>query len=87
VPDHVEELRRIAAETEPAPAAMEAYLAKVRDGAYTVTDADVEGLKAEGFSEDEIFEQTVATAIQAGLRRLDAAERAIGVEAAEGVAG
>ena len=85
--EHVEELRRIAAETEPAPPAMEAYLAKVRDGAYAVTDADVDELKAEGFSEDEIFEQTIAASIRAGLRRLDAAERVIGVEAAEGVAG
>jgi alkylhydroperoxidase family enzyme len=37
-----------------------------------VTDADVEALKAAGFSEDEIFEQTVATAVAAGLERLDA---------------
>jgi alkylhydroperoxidase family enzyme len=78
VSEHVEELRRIAAAVEPAPSAMEAYLAKVRDRAYTVTDADVDGLKAAGFSEDEIFEQTVAVAIGEGLRRLEAAERVIG---------
>jgi alkylhydroperoxidase family enzyme len=76
--EHVQELRRIAAEIEPAPPAMEAYLAKVRDRAYSVTDADVDQLKAEGFSEDEIFEQTVAAAIGEGLRRLEAAERVIG---------
>jgi hypothetical protein len=57
---------------------MEAYLAKVRDRAYTITDAEVEGLIAGGLTEDEIFEQTVAAAIQEGLRRLDAAERVIG---------
>jgi alkylhydroperoxidase family enzyme len=78
VSEHVDELRRIAAAAEPPPHAMEAYLAKVRDRAYTVTDADVDGLKAAGFSEDEIFEQTVAVAIGEGLRRLDAAERVIG---------
>jgi alkylhydroperoxidase family enzyme len=78
VSEYVEELRRIAADTEPAPPEMEAYLAKVRNHAYTVTDADIDELKAAGFSEDEIFEQTVAVAIGEGLRRLEAAERAIG---------
>ena len=58
----------------PAADGMAPYLAKVRERAYTVTDADVEELKAAGFSEDEIFEQTVAAAIAQGLRRLDAAE-------------
>ena len=57
---------------------MEAYLAKVRDRAWTVTDADVDTLTAAGLSEDEIFEQTVAAAVREGLRRLDAAERVIG---------
>jgi alkylhydroperoxidase family enzyme len=57
---------------------MASYLATVRDGAYAVTDADVEALKEAGFSEDDIFEQTVAVAIGEGLRRLDAAMRVIG---------
>jgi alkylhydroperoxidase family enzyme len=78
VSEHVEELRRLAAETDPAPPTMEAYLAKVRDRAWTVTDADVDALTAAGLSEDEIFEQTVAAAVREGLRRLDAAERVIG---------
>ncbi|HEY3922358.1 MAG TPA: hypothetical protein VGL76_09610 [Gaiellaceae bacterium] len=76
--EHVEELRRIAETVGPAPVAMEAYLGKVRDRAYTVTDADVDELKAAGFSEDEIFEQTVAIAIGEGMRRLEAADRVIG---------
>jgi alkylhydroperoxidase family enzyme len=63
----------------PEPAApLGPYLEKVRARAYTVTDADVEGLKAAGISEDEIFEATVAVAIREGLRRLDAALEAIG---------
>jgi hypothetical protein len=62
----------------PPPEAMAPYLAKVRDRAYTITDADVDGLKEAGFSEDEIFEQTVAVAIAQGLRRFDAAMEAIG---------
>ena len=57
---------------------MSAYLEQVRTRAYTVTDADVEGLLAAGCTEDEVFEQTVATAISEGLRRLDAAKRVLG---------
>jgi alkylhydroperoxidase family enzyme len=57
---------------------MSHYLAKVRDRAYAVTDADIEALKVAGFSEDEIFEQTVAVAITEGLRRLDRAAEVIG---------
>jgi hypothetical protein len=56
---------------------MATYLAKVHERAYTVTDADVDELGA-GHSQDEIFEQTVAAAIDEGLRRLDAALRVIG---------
>jgi alkylhydroperoxidase family enzyme len=60
------------------PAEMDAYVAKVRDRAYTITDADVDALKQAGLSEDEIFESTVAVAIGEGLRRLDRALEAIG---------
>jgi alkylhydroperoxidase family enzyme len=58
----------------------ETYLRKVRSGAYAVTDADVEALKAAGYSEDEIFEQTVSAAVSAGLLRLDAGLWALGLE-------
>jgi alkylhydroperoxidase family enzyme len=44
----------------------------VRLHAYKVTDRDVHSLKDTGFSEDEIFEQTVSTAVAAGLERLRA---------------
>jgi hypothetical protein len=71
--DEIAELRAIVAGMPPAPEGMGPYLAKVRECAYTVTDADVELLKAGGHSEDEIFEQTVAVAIAQGLRRYDAA--------------
>ena len=54
------------------------YLDRVRSGAYTVTDDDVEALRAAGLSEDEIFEQTVAAAVAEGLRRLDSGLEAIG---------
>jgi alkylhydroperoxidase family enzyme len=55
-----------------APPAFAPYLEKVRRHAYEVTDADVQRLKDEGFSEDEIFEHTVSAAVAAGLERLDA---------------
>jgi alkylhydroperoxidase family enzyme len=78
VADPIAELRKVVGESSPAPSEMAAYLEKVRDRAYAVTDRDIETLKAVGFSEDEIFEQTVAVAIAEGLRRLDLANKAIG---------
>jgi alkylhydroperoxidase family enzyme len=73
-----DELGAVADAIPAAPEALTDYLRKVRECAYTVTDEDVERLKASGCSEDEIFEQTVAVAIREGLRRLDAATGAIG---------
>jgi alkylhydroperoxidase family enzyme len=70
--DLIARLRAAARPDRPAPEAMGAYLEKVRRHAYKVTDRDVEELKAAGFSEDEIFEQTVSAATAAGLERLDA---------------
>jgi hypothetical protein len=68
---------RFAAQKEPAPPGMEPYLEKVRHRAYRITDEDVEELRAAGYSEDEIFEQTVSVAVAEGLFRLDAALRTV----------
>ena len=76
--DPIADLRAVAAGAPPAASVLAPYLEKVANRAYTVTDADVDGLLAAGLAEDEVFEQTVATAIAQGLRRLDAAEAAIG---------
>jgi alkylhydroperoxidase family enzyme len=65
-------IRAAAMPERAAPTELHAYLEKVRLHAYKVTDLDVEELKAAGFSEDEIFEHTVSTAVAAGLERLDA---------------
>lgn len=73
----IERLRANVAATPPAPEEMAGYLRKVHERAYTVTDGDVESLKQAGFSEDEIFEQTVAAAISEGLRRLDRADEVL----------
>lgn len=68
----VERLQEAARPGRPAPPAFDAYLDKVRRHAFRITDDDVAALRAAGHSEDEIFEQTVATAVAAGLERLDA---------------
>ncbi len=47
------------------------YLEKVRRHAYKVTDADVEALRADGWSDDAIFEATLAAACGAARLRLD----------------
>ncbi len=76
--DPIAQLRDVVATAAPAPDAMAAYLEKVRDRAYAVTDRDVEELKEAGLSEDTVFEQTVVVAIAEGLRRLDRAAEVIG---------
>jgi alkylhydroperoxidase family enzyme len=78
VTDAFDELRALEAAAPEPRAELGPYLEKVRTGAYKVTDADVEALKAAGLSEDDIFEATVTVAIGEGLRRLDAAMDAIG---------
>jgi alkylhydroperoxidase family enzyme len=73
----IDELRATVAAAAPAPEGMADYLRKVHERAYSITDAEVDALKTAGFSEDEIFEQTVAAAIGEGLRRLDRANEVL----------
>ena len=68
----VERLRRAAQPDREAPPEFAPYLDKVRRNAYQVTDEDIQALRAAGYSEDAIFEQTVSVAVAAGLKRLDA---------------
>jgi hypothetical protein len=53
------------------------YTAKVRDESWAMTDSDVDDLRAAGHNEDEIFEMTVAAAVGASLRALDAGLQAL----------
>lgn len=76
--DPIAQLRSVVASSAAEPPEMGAYLEKVRDRAYTIVDRDIDELRAAGFSEDAIFEQTVAVAIAEGLRRLDRASEVIG---------
>jgi hypothetical protein len=68
----IQQLREAAQPDRDVPAELAPYVEKVRLHAYKVTDADVTRLKDAGFSEDDIFEQTVSAAVAAGLERLDA---------------
>lgn len=47
------------------------YLNKVSLYAYKVLDRNVDELKANDYSEDEIFELTISAALGAGLARLN----------------
>jgi alkylhydroperoxidase family enzyme len=73
----IERLREAAQPSRSVPEAFRAYVDTVRRQAYLVTDSDVHALKADGYDEDAIFEQTVAAAVAAGLERRDAALRTL----------
>ncbi|HEV2755342.1 MAG TPA: hypothetical protein VG318_06150 [Actinomycetota bacterium] len=70
-------VRFAAATGSDVPSVAQAYTEKVRRHAYKVVDRDVEELKSAGWSEDEIFELTIATALGAGLSRLEHASRVL----------
>jgi len=53
------------------PPPLETYINKVGRHAYRVTTADIDALKAAGFSEDAIFELTVSAALGAAAGRLE----------------
>ena len=54
-----------------------ALVDKIARCAWTVTDADVAAAKAEGVSEDEVFELTVCAAYGQATRQLNAALAAL----------
>jgi len=54
-----------------------AYLEKVRQHAYKVTDDDIAALRAAGMSEDAIYELTIAAALGVSKKRFDSAMEAI----------
>ena len=66
-----ESLRRAVVErTGGVPQALSRYVDTVARHAYQVTDADVAGLKDAGYSDDAVFEITVAAAVGAAMHRL-----------------
>lgn len=64
-------LRRAVLVREKVPAPLAPYVDNVYLRAYKVTDADLAGLARAGYSEDAVFELTVAAAVGAALKRLD----------------
>lgn len=64
-------VRRAAGTGTTVPEVWAAYVGKVRDASYRITDQDVSALKAAGCTEEDIFEVTVAAATGAALQRLD----------------
>ncbi len=71
-------VRRAAFSGDEVPGETAPYVEKVRRHAYKVTDADVEAMQKAGWSDDAIFEVTVATALGAALSRRDRARRVMG---------
>jgi AhpD family alkylhydroperoxidase len=65
-------LRAAAAAGGPLPEPWQSYAMTVRDASYRITDTDIDRLTAAGYSEDQIFEVTVAAAVGAALRSFDA---------------
>jgi alkylhydroperoxidase family enzyme len=73
----IQRLRDAAQPERNPPPEFASYLEKVRLHAYKTSDSDVARLKDAGFSEDEIFEQTVSAAVSGGLERLEAGIRTL----------
>lgn len=53
------------------PTTLNTYIEKLSKQAYKIVDRDIDQLKGEGFSEDEIFELTIVGATAAGITRLE----------------
>jgi alkylhydroperoxidase family enzyme len=65
-------VRTAAADGGPLPDPLGAYVDTVRRHAYRTTDQDIETLRAAGYTEDQLFEVTVAAAFGAARARLRA---------------
>ncbi|MCG8349593.1 MAG: hypothetical protein MI924_17645 [Chloroflexales bacterium] len=56
---------------QPIPADLQRYIEKLALYAYKITDEDMTRLKAAGYSEEAIFELTIAGAVGAAYARLE----------------
>jgi len=59
------------------PPALVPLIDKIRRHAYKVTDDDIAAARAAGYSEDQLFEIIIATALGVALGRLDRALAAV----------
>ena len=65
-------VRRAAFEGREVPDDVAAYVAKVRQHAYRITDGEVTDLLSRGWSQDQLFELTLSAALGAATERLNA---------------
>lgn len=65
-------VRKAALLGEQLPAPISTYVSKIEGESHHITDSDVADLLAAGYSEDAVFEITLAAAIGASARRLEA---------------
>jgi alkylhydroperoxidase family enzyme len=72
--------RKAAAGAGDIPRVLGGYVKKVAHDAYDVTDDDMILLRTNGYTEDQIFEATVSSALGAGLLRLNAGLQALQAE-------
>src|SRR5262245_5067437 len=63
--------RRREEQPDPVPEVLRAYVDKLARHAYTITEEDLAGLQRAGYSEDAIFELSIAAAVGAGATRLE----------------
>ncbi|MGW2554638.1 hypothetical protein [Streptomyces sp. NPDC001635] len=70
-------LRAAAMAGEPLPEPWQSYATTVRAASYRITEADMDRLTADGCSEDQIFEVTVAAAVGAALHSFDTGRNAL----------
>jgi uncharacterized protein YciW len=71
--------RAAAIDADPLPDPLaQGYVETIRRHAYKLTDRRLQELAQAGWSDDQIFELTVATAFGAAKRRLEAGLRALG---------
>ena len=59
------------------PENLETLVWAISERPSTVSDDDLDHLRGEGYSEDQIYELILAAAVGAGMRRMDAGLRAI----------
>jgi|SRR5215831_16029011 len=76
------ELRRVLLECTragagPVPEALRQFADKIAERPWTVSDDDFARLRAAGFSDEQLYEVTLACALGAGLQRFDAGLRAL----------
>lgn len=71
-------LERTRSGAGPVPEVLRELVDKITARPWTVSDEDFTRLRAAGFSEDQLYELTLACALGAGLARFDAGLRALG---------